>query len=73
MPETAGGRALLADPHDPSSVADAILKACGPEGDRLRAGGPERAAEFTWAATAEKTLAVYREVHARRGKQGGRS
>lgn len=73
MPETAGGRALLANPHDAQSIADAILKACGPEGDQLRAGGLERAAEFTWAATAEKTLAVYREVHRRHGKQGGRS
>ncbi len=66
MPETAGGCALLADPNDPGSIADAVLKACGPEGERLRAAGPERAAEFTWAATASKTLAVYREVHARR-------
>ena len=72
MPETAGGSALLADPHDPQSIAEAILKACGPEGDRLRAAGLERAAEFTWAATAEKTLAVYREVHARRDRKGGR-
>jgi glycosyltransferase involved in cell wall biosynthesis len=67
MPETAGGAALLADPNDPDSIADAVVKACGPEGERLRAAGPERAAGFTWAATAEKTLAVYREVYARRG------
>jgi glycosyltransferase involved in cell wall biosynthesis len=70
MPETAGGCALLADPNDPGSIADAVLKACGPEAERLRAAGPERAAEFTWAATAIKTLEVYREVHARR--EGGR-
>ncbi len=66
MPETAGGAALLADPKDPGSIADAIVKACGPENERLRKAGPERAGEFTWAATAEKTLAVYREVHALR-------
>lgn len=66
MPETAGGAALLADPKDPDSIADAIVKACGPENERLRKAGPERAGEFTWAATAEKTLAVYREVHRRR-------
>jgi len=72
MPETAGGYALLADPKDPESLADAIVKACGPEGERLRAAGPERAAEFTWAATAERTLAVYREVYARRAGRGGR-
>lgn len=71
MPETAGGSALLADPKDPESIADAIVKACGPEGDRLRAAGPERAADFTWAATAERTLDVYREVYANRGQRGG--
>jgi glycosyltransferase involved in cell wall biosynthesis len=72
MPETAGGGALLADPHDPESLADAIVKACGPEGEQLRMAGLERAGEFTWAATAERTLAVYREVHARRTSEGGR-
>ena len=72
MPETAGGCALLADPHDPESIADAIVKACGPERERLRASGLERAAEFTWAATAERTLDVYREVHQRRGRRGRR-
>jgi glycosyltransferase involved in cell wall biosynthesis len=70
MPETAGGCALLADPQHPESIADAIVKACGPEGERLRAAGPERAAKFTWAATAEQTLAVYREVHAARAARG---
>lgn len=72
MPETAGGAALLADPKDPEAIADCIVKACGPEGERLRVAGPERAGEFTWAATAERTLAVYREVHARRSAKGGR-
>jgi glycosyltransferase involved in cell wall biosynthesis len=72
MPETAGGCALLADPKNPESIADAIVKACGPEGERLRAAGPERAAEFTWAATAERTLAVYREVYAGRAARRGR-
>jgi glycosyltransferase involved in cell wall biosynthesis len=72
MPETAGGCALLADPRDPESIADAIVKACGPEGERLRASGLPRAAEFTWDATAERTLDVYREVHQRRGRRGRR-
>lgn len=67
MPETAGGAALLADPQDPESIAGAIVEACGDENERLRARGPVRASEFTWAATAERTLAVYRDVHARRG------
>jgi glycosyltransferase involved in cell wall biosynthesis len=72
MPETAGGCALLADPHDPESIAGAVVKACGPEGERLRASGLARAAEFTWDATAERTLDVYREVHQRRGRRGRR-
>jgi glycosyltransferase involved in cell wall biosynthesis len=63
MPETAGGAALLADPHDPESIAEAIVQACGPDGDRLRQLGPARAAEFNWAVTAERTLEVYREVY----------
>ena len=65
MPETAGGAALLADPNDVESIANAVVKACGPEGERLRQLGLDRAGEFTWARTAERTLAVYREVHAR--------
>ncbi|MGH3828889.1 MAG: glycosyltransferase family 4 protein [Pseudonocardiaceae bacterium] len=72
MPETAGGAALLADPKDPESIASAIVEACGAQGQRLRAQGPVRAGEFTWAATAERTLAVYREVHSRRPRRGGR-
>lgn len=72
MPETAGGCALLADPNDPDSIADAIVKACGPEGERLRSVGPPRAGEFTWAATAERTLAVYRQVYAARAATGAR-
>ena len=67
MPETAGGAALLADPEDPASIADAVVRACGDEGTRLRGLGPPRAAQFTWAATAKATLEVYREVHAARG------
>jgi glycosyltransferase involved in cell wall biosynthesis len=66
MPETAGGSALLADPTDPDSLADAIVRACGSDEARLRAAGPQRAGKFTWAATAEHTLAVYRDVHAHR-------
>jgi glycosyltransferase involved in cell wall biosynthesis len=72
MPETAGGAALLADPSDPESIAGAIVTACGAENQRLRKLGPERAGEFTWAVTAERTLAVYREVHSRRPRRSGR-
>lgn len=72
MPETAGDAALLADPKDPESIAGAIVEACGADGERLRTLGPARAAEFSWAATAERTLAVYREVHSGRPRRGRR-
>jgi glycosyltransferase involved in cell wall biosynthesis len=68
MPETAGGAALLADPADPDSIADALVKACGPENERLRAAGLERAGQLTWAACAKRTLDVYRQVYARHRK-----
>jgi glycosyltransferase involved in cell wall biosynthesis len=70
MPETAGGAALLADPSDSDSIADALVKACGPENEWLRAAGPERAGQFTWTACAERTLDVYRQVHAQRQGRG---
>ncbi len=62
MPETAGGAAVLADPHDPASLARAILDATGSGADDLRTQGLRRAKQFTWGATAEATLDVYREV-----------
>jgi glycosyltransferase involved in cell wall biosynthesis len=62
MPETAGGAALLADPDDPASLARAILDASGAGADTLRTKGLRRAQQFTWGATAEATLDVYREV-----------
>lgn len=69
MPETAGGAALLADPDDPESISDAIVSACGEDGQLARKLGLERAGHFTWGVTAEHTLAVYREVHALRASR----
>jgi glycosyltransferase involved in cell wall biosynthesis len=70
MPETAGGAAVLADPKEPASIARAIIDAASSP-DRLRELGRERAAEFTWGATAAATLDVYREVYQnrRRGRK----
>ena len=73
MPEIAGGAALLADPHDPGSIARAILDATGPVGANLRTEGLRRAQQFTWSATAAATLDVYREVAERRRRQRRRS
>jgi glycosyltransferase involved in cell wall biosynthesis len=66
MPETAGGAAVLCDPTDPASIAKAIGEALTPDRDRLRDLGLQRAAEFTWGATAASTLDVYREAAERR-------
>jgi len=66
MPETAGGAAILSNPHEPGSIAQAILSAAAPERDRLRDAGLKRAAQFSWSATAAATLDVYREAAERR-------
>jgi glycosyltransferase involved in cell wall biosynthesis len=66
MPEIAGGAAMLTDPSEPESIAEALIRACGTQGDQLRVAGLARAAEFSWATTGERTLAVYRQVYAQR-------
>jgi glycosyltransferase involved in cell wall biosynthesis len=66
MPETAGGAAVLCDPAEPASIAQGLSDALGPGRDHLREQGIKRASEFTWAATAEATLDVYREAAERR-------
>jgi glycosyltransferase involved in cell wall biosynthesis len=66
MPETAGGAAVLADPHEAGSIGRAILDATGPGADALRTRGLRRAQEFNWGATASATLDVYREVAQKR-------
>jgi glycosyltransferase involved in cell wall biosynthesis len=69
--ETAGTAAILVDPGQPESIAEGLVRACGADNAELRRRGPLRAAEFTWAATASKTLGVYRAVHSARVGQGG--
>ncbi len=53
LPEACGGAALLADPDDPDSFADALLRAAGPDRERLRAAGLQRVRSLTWDRTAE--------------------
>lgn len=61
LDEVAGGAALRFDPESEAAIADAIerLLSDGAEAQRLRAAGLERAAQFSWAATAAGTLACY--------------
>jgi alpha-1,3-rhamnosyl/mannosyltransferase len=61
--EVAGGAAVLVDPTDPAAIAAGIEEALARR-DELSARGLQRAASFSWRATAEATVAVYREVAA---------
>jgi glycosyltransferase involved in cell wall biosynthesis len=59
--EVAGKAAALVDPLDPSDIARGMRDAIR-DRDRLIALGRERAAMFSWRATAERTYEAYREV-----------
>lgn len=61
LPEIAGDAALLFDPESVEAIRDAIAAVLGDERlrERLAAAGRERAAAFSWEATARGTLASY--------------
>jgi glycosyltransferase involved in cell wall biosynthesis len=61
LPEIAGDAAILVDPGNPVALAGGIERALA-DRERLVAAGLERARAFSWAETAERTLAVYREL-----------
>jgi glycosyltransferase involved in cell wall biosynthesis len=60
IPEVAGDAAVLVD-GDAEALASGIERAVS-ERDRLVAAGLERANRFSWAETARRTAAVYREL-----------
>jgi alpha-1,3-rhamnosyl/mannosyltransferase len=64
LPEVAGEAALLVDPDDEARMSEALRRVLGDATLRadLAARGIERARGFTWAACAERTVAVYRAV-----------
>ncbi len=59
--EVVGDAALLAPPGDPVALAGAIASVLDDPAvaARLRAAGPRRAAEFTWARCVEQHVAAY--------------
>lgn len=59
--ETAGGAAVLVDPHDVDSIAAGLERARAHATD-LSERGRRRAAELTWDATVETTIDAYRWV-----------
>jgi glycosyltransferase involved in cell wall biosynthesis len=61
LPEAAGDAAILVEPRNPVELAGGIERALA-DRKRLVAAGIARAARFTWAETARRTLAVYREL-----------
>jgi glycosyltransferase involved in cell wall biosynthesis len=64
LPETVGDAACLVDPADDASIADGMSRVLTDDGyaKELVESGCARAADMTWEAVAEKTLAVYEEV-----------
>ncbi len=68
LEEVVGDGALRVDAEDVAGWAEAVRALWSRSGLRqeLRRRGFRRARGFTWAATAQKTLEVYKEVHARR-------
>jgi glycosyltransferase involved in cell wall biosynthesis len=64
MREVAGDAALLVDPEDPRSIADAMGRLWrGPElAEDLARRGRIRCREWTWDRTAEETIKVYDDV-----------
>ena len=61
VPEVAGDAAVLVEPGDPEALAEGIREVLA-DRDRFVAAGLERAKRFTWAETARRTLAVYRDL-----------
>ena len=68
MQDVVDDAALLVPPGDEGALAAALeaLTDGGPEVERLRRRGPEVAASFTWAASAEGHVAAYRLAMAAR-------
>lgn len=62
--DVVGGAGTLVPPGDPAALARALVAVVDDpaQAERMRAAGRARAAEYTWAAIAERYEAMYREV-----------
>jgi glycosyltransferase involved in cell wall biosynthesis len=60
----AGDAALLVDPNDSTSLAEAILRVLGDSQlrEELISKGKERATLYSWEKTAKETLRAYRSL-----------
>ena len=65
LPEVTGGAALLIDPNDEQSLANALIEIVSDDllRARLREKGIAQAKKFTWSNAAEETLKLYQEAH----------
>jgi len=64
MPEVSGGAGILVDPEDDHAIAAALRLVALDDAlaAKMRADGLQKVKQFRWKSTAEKTLAIYREV-----------
>ena len=73
LPEVGGDAATYFDPEDVGAITAAVRAVL--EDDllraRLSARGVARAAGYSWARTAQETIAVYRRVLANAGDSAG--
>ncbi len=66
LPEVVGEAGICVPPDDPQALADALRRVADDAAlrARMKAAGLRQARKFTWAATARRTLEVYRAVSA---------
>jgi len=64
LPEVMGDAAVLVDPYDVGSIVEGMRRVLADSdlAADLRRRGPERAREFSWAQSVEKTRTVYEQV-----------
>ena len=64
LPEVCGDAAIYVDPHDPLDIARGIIRVLGEDSLRneLVGKGLVRAAGFSWKASAEKHMKIFKEL-----------